>query len=228
MNQLAQQLGIFQFVIKTRPRSHLHHVDIKEFRDWYRVTWKHLKKVGGGGLLSQHGSLYHLLSTVYPEYLSYLHYSWLAWYKWDSSHFHLRGYWDDMKNQRRKMKELSAKFSMLIHVTVGSSTIPYYSDFLGATLLHQGNQSSMESLNYWISSADQPVDIKEPTDWYNVTVASFWRAGGRSLYRHYSSMSALLSSVFPEYLSVLSSTLIQLFWLEIWLVHNTSSRSNRV
>ncbi len=56
-----------------------------------------LKNAGGGGLIAQHGSMYKLLSTVYPEYLFievnhlYLSFPWQMYQWWRPHQVQQRG-----------------------------------------------------------------------------------------------------------------------------------------
>lgn len=47
-------------------------LNITEYEEWYKTTYRTIRKHGGGGLLASKykNSLSHLLTTVYPEYPS--------------------------------------------------------------------------------------------------------------------------------------------------------------
>jgi hypothetical protein len=78
---------------------------IKEFSDWYKVTYNDIIKMGGSYLLltkfGNSPSL--LLSTVYPEY------DWLPWKFYKGP----KNFWTDLKNQRKFLdwagKQLNVK-----------------------------------------------------------------------------------------------------------------------
>ncbi len=64
LNDIAQRLSIQHY-----GSTNVHQVDIKDFRDWYRVKVTEFKQEGGTGLLNRYGSMTRLLTSIYPEYL---------------------------------------------------------------------------------------------------------------------------------------------------------------
>ncbi len=43
-------------------------VELKNLEEWYKVSTRDVKRLGGSGLLKQYKSMYTLLKTLYPEY----------------------------------------------------------------------------------------------------------------------------------------------------------------
>ncbi len=65
-------------------------------------------------------------------------------------------------------------------------------------------------------------------DWYNVTLKSFLKAGGGGLYKHYNSMTNLLSNVYPQYHWFHLERLCNLFSLGILQIFEASPYSEKL
>ncbi len=97
-----------------------HKSEIKALSDWYTVNVSEFTKLGGSPLFHSYGSLYKLLSSIYPEYLFYTLCITVVLYNWDATKFrpHVqydhapRGNWNNMLNQRNKMEEIAHKLSI--------------------------------------------------------------------------------------------------------------------
>ncbi len=72
------------------------------------------------------------------------------------------------------------------------------------------------------------LDIKSPEDWYNISLKKFHQVGGGGLCAMYHSMPKLLTTVYPEYLTLHArlTGLIQMGARQVSAAHRT--RSSRI
>jgi len=190
---------------------------------WYQVRSQSLIKLGASTLLSRYnGSLYALLSAVYPDFA------------WDPRKFLQapRHYWADIHNQRSFLDSLASKLGFKAGEREGWYKVSNHliAENGGAALLrlHSGNFSQIlqkvypdfawdplrfrrAPKNYWSSIENQRAFLDglgkklgykegEREAWYKISNKTIVDYGGVSVLVHYhGSVPALLAAVYPDY-----------------------------
>lgn len=78
-------------------------LNIKEMKDWYKISRKQISNLGGSGLLLKYGGLINVLSIIYPEY---------EWENYNNSSIFPIGFWYNRENIRYFMDLLKEKYKI--------------------------------------------------------------------------------------------------------------------
>lgn len=188
---------------------------LKEITDWHHVDWTTIKKNGGSALLNLFDSYYDLLCSVYKDY------------EWDIFRLQNfpKGFWKDTNNHKKFLEYIYKKLNFKSlddwnNISVrdfskegGSSMLLYYPSFIDMLKTHYPDHDwcihkrKQRPNGYWKEKKNhrqyldiiaKKFDIKEPSDWKNITLSDLYENGASSLFRYYPSFYDALVKNYPE------------------------------
>lgn len=194
--------------------------NIKAPGGWRRISRDQLRKMGGGPLLRQFPSFYHLLCDYYEEDFLFQCRTRFA-----------RGIWDDRDSRRAFLDQAAAylglqkpqhwlkvtyadlfelgaaglmgRYSSICHMLADS--YPEHSELFMANARKSPTRGSQlqswknaEQRRAFMDGLAQKLDITDAEGWKRVTAAAVAKAGGKGLLAHYPSVLAMLQDIYPE------------------------------
>jgi len=195
-------------------------IDEKDIDAWYDVDAKRFEEIGGNDLVSKYGSLWALLSTVYPER------KWLAFKLGKVPH----GYWTSVDHQREFLENVAPQLKVnkgdidgwygvsgaALKRLGGGSILNLYDRSLSKLLMavypnHSWDLAkfSKRPQNYWASVENhrkfmddlgKKLKLRDLDGWYSVSIIDLIPFGvWRILDLYGRSLTKLLTKVYPEH-----------------------------
>lgn len=162
-SQENQRIFIEEFAKRNEITSH---------QLWGKVTTKHFKTEGGWGILSKYnGSIFFMLRTLYPGFLSVIASSSSKEFKW----------------ARQWFVNIQSEYPKKLNEEVLTSKFKRPS----------GWWSVKENQRSFLETLAKKLDMKDPRDWAKVDIRTIIDNGGRGLLEFHKRLIIALEYVFP-------------------------------